>query len=1313
MSVQTQEFVDGQWTTREISFEEILARNRPKGPATLPKHPPSPPTTGILTRTIAPSSRVRWILPAQIRHRDKNDVVFVYDDFIEVKELLLDGPQGEIPERLQPTPNAHLERVVIKSNFDSKILSACVCGSPRLNRITTLDETIKHEDEDIEMGEAHVESCLPPQMLVLTLTSNVVVFLYISEMASEHCQLGFVHKEYHLPTGASHFQQIGARLAIDSRSRALAISAMEGQFLLCSLKPLDLQAEFSSDGPIDPIRETLMFKVDGRILNMDFLYPPGSDDWTVYLLLLVAKSDNTTRIVCYEWDSGASLTTAARLSTSGQPLLLESAILLLIPLQMASAFMVICERSITIFRDALTGNVTSTCFPISGIPPSDSSDGIDPLWCHWARPLRGPNLQKNHGIGDALYICREDGVLRFLEIGPRPPLLKANTDAGVLNCCLDTAFTIMNLDYERGSSDVLVAGGSITDGGVHVITARKPPQLLHTLVNWSPVMDFAIEIIPRDLDTSIYPSTSRYGGAGETRIFACTSKGQHHGTVSEIRVGLEARTGLYAEEESFEGVTGIWALAGQDTGAFLLLSYPERTLLLYIQADGSEIENLSSNEFTGLHHDVETITAGNICGREAVIQITPYFVQLTDLTGSGTLKSESFGANMERILMACIDKESSSFVTVKNDQNSTSFILDLCKVSNDTGSWDIVRLDNPLLLSKEPSCLATIIDQGIHYIFVGTVAGTLQVCEYRTDISSVIPLAEHRLVVDANDTAGVCESIAFLSEGDNRTTIMCGMRDGNLLFLTFDISTPESILDQKSFSIGSTAVRVTIDKTDSRAAFVHSGSQLYRLKYKRSPLRSMSLDDIYLTDMNQVEIDERVPNRLGGSLVYLARSRLAIATLDKLPKMVPYRVAVDGSPERIIWSQHLQAFLVGCNMTRFGSNSDSFLAVIIPGQELEMKRVQTYLTSSEGSSPLKPLSEKSSLGGRGERISSMVEWMPTCDGCKYHLIVVTVLGGREGEASSRGYIRLLKPKWVADWREKLDVTVLKTTRYPEPVYSAAQFGVCSLVYSVGKRLVMTRLQEKKLVTLAVVELRSPALHITTNGTFIYTSTATDSFSVFEFKDDKFVHRMGDEIARNTIHHTTIPEQNLTLASTRSGSVTGFYHLVNDRVDPSHAPIFEAKFPAIISRLHAVSKTEVIGSTPDGAFYSLKILPEQDWRLLRFVLNLAQRSSLICPHSFSRSQITCIEPRQLSPRSMHVNGDILERLALLGPSLLRNILQSEPNPSCPESDFSTGKEREARFMELTELVMGKTHDPVESFFTYLRSWLTHWPSAHAT
>ncbi len=214
---------------------------------------PKPPSFGLLTQTLIESPVIKWIIPARIRHSSKNDVVFVRDRAIQIKEIRKEGTKGEC---------SYLEDVAVKNDFDSTIRAARIFGlartiAPSEPRPTGIDAIIKQEVTEPPESEVKLHPELPPQLIALTLESMKLVFLCAFH---EDQEVRFLSSYRHLPASKSHSEQLGEHLAIDPNSRAMAVAANEGSFYFYALKPWeDLKKDVESanafrSGRFDPVR---------------------------------------------------------------------------------------------------------------------------------------------------------------------------------------------------------------------------------------------------------------------------------------------------------------------------------------------------------------------------------------------------------------------------------------------------------------------------------------------------------------------------------------------------------------------------------------------------------------------------------------------------------------------------------------------------------------------------------------------------------------------------------------------------------------------------------------------------------------------------------------------------------------------------------------------------------------------------------------------------------------------------------------------------------------------------------------------------
>ncbi len=249
MSIPTSVYENGRWVTRYQDVHHVLAQNRNSETVQVEKVAESekPPCYGLLSRTIVSTPVIKWIIPARIRHPEKNDVLYIFANSVEIKEA-----HGDYT----------LHHVATKDDFDAPIRAARICGlqreltKPDVSAIIRKEEhwrddvqyshtgfTVQPMDEDteclvkdedlesipdlegLEADEADLLSMkavplhsriLSPHILVITLESGKLVFMYsISGGASSPY---IVTSQRPLWRGHTTFlEQIGRHIAVDTR----------------------------------------------------------------------------------------------------------------------------------------------------------------------------------------------------------------------------------------------------------------------------------------------------------------------------------------------------------------------------------------------------------------------------------------------------------------------------------------------------------------------------------------------------------------------------------------------------------------------------------------------------------------------------------------------------------------------------------------------------------------------------------------------------------------------------------------------------------------------------------------------------------------------------------------------------------------------------------------------------------------------------------------------------------------------------------------------------------------------------------------
>ena len=213
MSLQTNVFEDGRWVTRNLDPYYARAQNsRREETSPGAKAAAKAPSLGLLTRTIVGSSVVKQITPARMRHRTKNDVLFISANSVEIKEAF---------------GNYVLRNVMTVTDFDAPIRAAKILGEPRKadqgDRYSRSrrDTTTKWEIEEPILGindEGNLDNAsleLPPHVLVLTLATSKIVFLCSLHGNSDCPRL--LWGQHPLPAARWANEQLGEHLAVDPR----------------------------------------------------------------------------------------------------------------------------------------------------------------------------------------------------------------------------------------------------------------------------------------------------------------------------------------------------------------------------------------------------------------------------------------------------------------------------------------------------------------------------------------------------------------------------------------------------------------------------------------------------------------------------------------------------------------------------------------------------------------------------------------------------------------------------------------------------------------------------------------------------------------------------------------------------------------------------------------------------------------------------------------------------------------------------------------------------------------------------------------
>lgn len=517
---------------------------------------------------------------------------------------------------------------------------------------------------------------------------------------------------------------------------------------------------------------------------MDFLHPPegrGNEDRVI--LLLVLSKDRQSRLMCYEWDCSTDLTNASQM-VGGQRICSDERLpLLLVPLTKSTAFMLVSEKRITIYRDILTGNATTHTLPLRVEEPPErflvGASRRSPIWTQWARPSRhDPHVQKH----DNIYLCRDDGVICFLQIKDSvAQMVDSIHQVDNLGVNIDTSFA--SIDLGAYGADLLVVGGDESDGGGWLFEPRQHANKKLVIPNWTAVTDFTSAESSRI--GAGHPLANFRTGRDLNRLFASTGRDLRHGGITEIRCGIEASLEItlnLPQDISQLGITQIWALDDvSGNGVLMLLSHPAHTSLWHMNSEGAIVDFTESDELR-LDFHARTMAAG-VTADGLIIQVTERSI----ICALSQPNAEPFYQKAD-ISAACVqicEDEHPSAVLLMVLRQENGLHLHLGRFESDGLLITYRPMGSPKPLMSEPSFI-TLKQIGDTYLaFIGTLEAIIQI--YRGSSTSGLSFA---YTYSFEGQVAICDSVAIL-EGSaglgSEALLVCGLRNGSIEILRMDL----------------------------------------------------------------------------------------------------------------------------------------------------------------------------------------------------------------------------------------------------------------------------------------------------------------------------------------------------------------------------------------------------------------------------------------------------------------------------------------------------------------------------------------------
>ncbi|KAL1869983.1 hypothetical protein VTK73DRAFT_2877 [Phialemonium thermophilum] len=1282
MAFQTNVFRGGEWVTETVDVRAVLKASAPR-PLKKQRFL-KPPQCGILTKTVVPTQLVHYVLPVRLRSDRNNDVAFIGDYSVQIFELRKDG---------------QLHDVIRKDDFGSRIRNAAVIGSlPDKIKDEVYEESysspVKTEEDDAGMDldpspevMAPKGASFPPQLLLLVLECGDSVFLSIS--TAEDGSIEFVSSRVTSPT--EHLVYPGFHLAVDPSSRYMVLGCAERHFVVFELESVDeINKQSRGYGSLRPVRSSCHRSVQGVIHKVAFLYPRPNDPQHVILLLIVVRGGKS-RMVTYEWELGDDLRAVFAEEKAGHRMPVENQMpLLLIPLTVQSAFVIISQTETAVCTEALHGSPKFERFDTQDAPPTANYNGRGkPLWTAWARPSRLAGFFKSH---DCIYLAREDGIVSYIE-ADMDSTLTGSLLMDKFDCSISSAFTCLYDQY----TDVLVMAGDSGPGAVWKVSkssirvpARRPMELLGVLPNSAPTIDCTIASNPsttrQGVPTSADPMAQRRDQVTKPdRIFATSGRGRK-GSVAEYRHGLQARIGLDLEYGT--DIRKAWVfpstIPGSSNGFHLLLSLPNSTGVLHLSRDlshGTELEPTSAQ------YDLSSRTLAAISNDGLVIQVTENHIVLVN-----GLRSSRFSYDVLHDLPSAsiVDAAAVDDYIAVSTHTEAGFRIHLLQARN--GEELSIDLVHSFPVEGEVTCLS---------LFRSGLVPRVSLCiglwyEGRPQILHV-PVDHNGLCQEELLYLDEADSIPSESDGDALlpplepvASIVCyeeetgpvtlvGTRSGEVIIVSQ--YQQKRLIHREKLGVTTARIYMIHELGKSPVPIVSCDSNLILLsRHKKTTSKGAAGGFTTRTRIWPVDVgnpmaatppvdwvsvlksdlffekQDTVP------LLLISGSRILLSELHRQPGPVHRHIPVDGTPTRIIYSNHLQCLIVAVNR-----RDSPTLLFLDPDTGENIGRP----TDKDG----KDVSVITGLGDPGDRIFGLSEWECKKDNSIWRFILVSTRSGR---------LMILSTKVEEDTTTVTQRKIRYWVRFKRagidwPVYSVVGYDE-GIIYCAGQTIVWETLDtvDKKLRTVGSFDLGSPATSLRVLNGKLLALTNRDSLEVIDpptnssGEGPKLIHV--DPKTRDAVHMIEItgnqagePLPSLALISDRYCGVAGLF--IPWQVPSKDCePILEIlDLPASIRKfrrgrtrptwdqgrhkpcygrmISTVDDSEILGMCLDGSVIHFTLLTLEVWRILRFIQNLALTSPEICPFTYSAVDLGEFDPepvQSIGDGTMHVDGDILRR-----------------------------------------------------------------------
>ncbi|OAG37856.1 hypothetical protein AYO21_07962 [Fonsecaea monophora] len=1271
---------------------------------------------GILSRTLSSSSSIRWILPARIRSPSNNDVVFVGPTFVQLHEFKDSG---------------QLVVLTAKLDFGTTITDARIV-SAELKSVPIVDAILKQErdQEQFSIRGQPVNETEPPQILVLITKDNELIYVYARKDVVGDVKLIFAKRPF---LGGVDLPSRECRdIAVDPESRALAVASPSGYFGVFKLHDVDkIKSEIDIWDPLNPTsfrpsEEQRFIQVAGKILLMTFLRSPEADPTKVILLLLVysGEAEQGTHQYLYRWDTRQSLQTIQPMTCSGRRLREDELPLMLIPSTRPFSYIVVMASGISYYENVQSSQMKRVyCRCMDNINTSLQ-------WVQWVRPRRHNQYLERC---DDIVILREDGLLKnFLIDKASSTKFSTNNTIGHLGFSVDTAFCMLS-GPPRTGGDIIIVGGSLTDGGVFHVSARGSPERIQRIETLAPLNDIALgpPIAIDSQDPSMWQGTPG-------RLYACSGPCDRHGQVSEIRYGLEAQIGWEMSFPEAALVERLFSLEIPDANELLLLaSHTTNSSMVAFELETQDISLTDTESHPGFDFDHPTLAA-TVINRNTVVQVTTHGAHAISIDADGEARELSHLKS--RITHSAFFADDQAIVTA----NRVSSGHELCVIDIETSENGLscFTCRPSVRLRHVPNVICCIPAQASQLVLIGTSTG--EILGYTETLELAFEFRVQDLSAQVENSA-VSSLVALKQPTIGPTLLLCGLRSGTVICLELTVDSDDAsktaLKCDDVYRVGATSVQIVEEKSEPGnphypSALVLCEYTLHRITlHPNSAVVDYTMSPLWVTDRTKpsaqplVNAVHRIPKlasgdeQPGGFLICAVAEDLLFCSVIAQEHGIARHLNLNGTPKRLIYSRFLQRFVVafskegspvemrtrrhtGVTQTQSGKDISSPLLD-------KVQRVGLQLITPNLQYPKSKDSEYSTFstivtGDDSDVIHDLIDWAPT-DGNNHYEWLVLALEQASTVPGARGPGRVVCVNAKSLGKGKPDATPKLAFSSREPITAICAYKMSSLLIAAGKEIVLHHLDwsTRRWKTLARHALPSYANAISCQGSLICVATQQHSLFVLVEKENALHHHKCDTKLRYAKDIVVLDGSTAVFASADVGGtdIIGFSGLTKGTTDA--VPAFHATVPGHIHRfrldtsqgLRKTDRTRFYGCTLDGTIFHFALLKHNEWKLLHFIEEMSHMiRKPIKPVPIKKrdtdNKAYLWKPPAFRPRDMHVQGDRLLMMIDQGPYNLRNVLR--------------GSEMLDSFNALVKETLGDTEEPVDAVIAWIRKLMRYPP-----